>query len=464
MKGEGTFFFNTYSELPKAIRPENKMANGQPLTANRTRFPVEMLQSLQQAWSRQGNILELLLPRGWPDSHGTVLWRLRGGPGAAPHGQVTELNQIPGVSAMTRVHVWTPPADTLLTQATLPTRSRAKIQQALPYALEDQLIGEPDQLHFAYRILEDKSLAVAVTARERLQTWISQLTAAGLRPASFCPAELMLPFTPGAWSVAFHDDELWVRTGIGSGFVCAASMDTPPSILEMTLREAREKENAPQNLTVLQPPSGFDQNAWATRLDLTVRVEKQDFWAIHHEPVPAINLLQGAFAPSGQMHELVPALRPAAIMLAVWLIGSLAFDLSEWWQLKRAHENLQQEMTSLFQRTFPGAVVQNPALQMERLASDMQGKTGKTSGNDLLPLLGNVAPVMQASPQIRLRGMQYGDSRLTLEVTLPDFQTMETVKNAFTARGMQVEVVGANSTAAGVEGRLRLSQTGKAGT
>jgi len=425
---------------------------------------MEMLQTLQQAWSRQGNTLELLLPRGWPDSAGTIRWRLRGGPGVAPHGQVTELNQIPGVGAMTRVHVWTPPADTLLTQAALPTRSRAKIQQALPYALEDQLIGEPDQLHFAYRILENNNLAVAVTARERLQTWISQLTAAGLRPSSFCPAELMLPFTAGSWSAAFHEDELWVRTGTGSGFVCAAGADTPPSMLEMMLREAREKDHAPQSLVILQAPSGFDQSTWATRLDLGVQVEKQDFWAIHHEPIPAMNLLQGAFAPNSQVRELAPALRPAAIMLAVWLIGSLVFDLSEWWQLKRAHENIQREMTSLFQRTFPGAVVQDPALQMERLVGDMQGKTGKASANDLLPLLGSVAPVMRASPQIKLRGMQYGDSRLTLEITLPDFQTMETVKNAFTARGMQVEVVGANSTASGVESRLRLSQPGKAGT
>jgi hypothetical protein len=40
---------------------------------------------------------------------------------------------------------------------------------------------------------------------------------------------------------------------------------------------------------------------------------------------------------------------------------------------------------------------------------------------------------------------------------------METLKNAFIARGMQVETVGANSTPAGIEGRLRLSQSGKAG-
>jgi general secretion pathway protein L len=440
------------------------MAEQQTLT-NLVRAWGQMLQKLPQTGLRRGNTLELLLPRGWPEGHGMIHWRLRGDAGAAPHGQVTELNQIPGVGAMTRVHAWTPPSETLLTRVTLPTRSRAKIQQALPYALEDQLIGEPDQLHFAYRVLDDASLAVAITARARLDAWISQLTDAGLRPTSLCPAELALPLLAGSWSAAFHEDEIWVRTGMASGFVCATSVDAPPSMLETALREARGKEAAPHVLTVMQAPTDFDQNAWATQLNLTVQTQKQDFWATHHETAPSLNLLQGSYAPSSQMQAMIPALRPAAIMLAIWLVGSLGFNTWEWWQLKRTHENLRQEMMSLFKRTFPDAqVVVDPALQMQRLVDDMQGKGGKSTGADMLPLLENIAPVIQASPQFKLRGMQYGEAHVTLDVTLPDFQAMETVKNSFTAHGMQVEVIGANSTPAGIEGRLRLGQAGKAGT
>jgi general secretion pathway protein L len=121
-------------------------------------------------------------------------------------------------------------------------------------------------------------------------------------------------------------------------------------------------------------------------------------------------------------------------------------------------------MTGLFRKSFPDAVIQNPALQMSRLLGEMQNKSGRTSSTDLLPLLGNVASVIQATAQIKLRGMQYSDSRLTLDVTLPDFQAMESVKNAIIARGIQVEVVGANSTATGIEGRLRLGQPARAGT
>jgi general secretion pathway protein L len=442
----------------------DKMTKQEIIPNRLTQTLTGLLARLRQAWAHQGNTLELLLPRGWPETGGVIQWRLRGGTGNAPHGEVTELNQIPGVGVLTRVHAWTPAPETLLTRATLPTRSRAKIQQALPFALEDQLTADPEQLHFAYRILDDGGLAVGITARQRLETWRARLSEAGLQPASFCPAPLALPHVAGAWTIAFHDDEIWVRTGIASGFACPASA-TPPPMLLAAWREAREKENAPQSLTLLHPPAGFDQNAWAAAFQLPVTVQKQDFWASHYEPAPALNLLQGAYAPSGQLQELAPALRPAAIMLAIWLAGGLGFNLWEYWQLKRTHDNLRQEMTALFKRTFPEAqVVVDPALQMQRLRDDLQGKSGKTSGADLLPLLGNLAPVMQASPQVKLRGIQYGEGKLTLDLTLPDFQTMETVKNALTARGMQVETLGANSTATGIEGRLRLNQAAKAGT
>lgn len=423
------------------------------------------LQSLRQTLAREGEILELLLPRGWPENAGMIRWRLHKGPGVAPHGEVTELNQIPGVGAMTRVQVWTPPSDSLLTRVTLPTRSRAKIQQALPFALEDQIIGEPEQLHFAYRILEGNNLAVAVTARSRMQAWQTQLTAAGLRPTGFCPAILALPLDAGSWTVAFQGADIWVRTGMASGFACTAGGNTPPAMLELALREAQEKQMAPVGLTLIRPSAGFDQAAWSAQLKLPLNIQKQDFWASYREPAPAINLLQGGFAPSRQMQEMLPGLRPAAIMLGIWLVGSLGFNSWEWWQLNREHQNLKQEMNTVFRQAFPDAqVVVDPALQMQRLLDELRGKSGKSAPADALPLLGKLAPVMQAHPQIKLRSLQYGESRLTVDMTLPDFQALETVKTALGARGLQVEVAGANSTAAGIEGRLRLSQSGKVGT
>jgi general secretion pathway protein K len=82
----------------RCLWAEKQMPKQRTSIANRVRPFGKMLQRLRPAGLRQGNTLELLLPRGWPESHGNILWRLRGGAGVAPHGQVAELNQIPGVA------------------------------------------------------------------------------------------------------------------------------------------------------------------------------------------------------------------------------------------------------------------------------------------------------------------------------------------------------------------------------
>ncbi|MHB8347811.1 MAG: type II secretion system protein GspL, partial [Acidiferrobacterales bacterium] len=125
-------------------------------------------------------MLSLRLPAGWPEDGLPVLWWWRAGDGETRHGQVAQLAELPAELRAAHVWVWTPAAETMLAQITLPTSSRARIAQALPYALEDQLLGEPESLHFAYRVQGGGSLTVGVTARTRLQAWVDALKTSGL--------------------------------------------------------------------------------------------------------------------------------------------------------------------------------------------------------------------------------------------------------------------------------------------
>ena len=362
------------------------------------------------------------------------------------------------------MHVWSPPGDTLLTSAVVPTRARAKIQQALPYVLEELLLGEPEKLNFAYRVQADGGLAVAVTARERLKMWLQTLNGAGLRVISLAPAVLALPRNEDNWTLAFVNGAAWLRTGPAAGFTCASSGAMPSPPILAAVREARDKQQAPQNLIVFRPPADFDEKAWTQALELPVVPDNQDFWTLRSAAGASLNLLQGDFAPSGQTGQLVHALRPAAILMSIWLVGNLSFSLWEWRQLQQAHQVARKEISDLFKRTFPEAkVVVDPVLQMQRMLSDLQKNSRQGGADDFLPLLVNVAPVMQANPQTKLRGLQYADTSLTLELGLPDFQAMEGIKNALIARGVRVEVLGANSGASGVVGRLRIGGAVKGG-
>lgn len=398
----------------------------------------------------------LRLPRGWPEAAGPMQWQAYDADGAPRRGEALTLPDLPDFLRHARVHVWTPPSETLLTRATLPTRSRARILQALPYALEDQLLEDPEHLHFAYTPNVDGSLAVAVTDRARLKGWLDTLGAAGIRPTALCPGNLALPLQANAWSAAFVDDELWVRTGPASGFACPSERAAPPALVLAALREAVAQENAPQRLVLYGPPPAVDVDLWAGHLGLPVQAVAGDFWVAAE--VPPLNLLQGDLTPIGHLRQVWRPLLPAAVMLGIWLVGIIAVDVVEWLRLRSLHDAYTAEMRQIFLRAFPESkTVLDPYAQMQRNLESLQYRGGGPS--DLLPLLARTAPTL-SDRQAKVRALKYAERTLTLDVALPDYQALDALKNRLLSADLQVEVVAANSRDGEVEGRLRVQSAG----
>lgn len=402
-----------------------------------------------------GERLDLVLPRGWPECAEPVYFRRHTRDGQTETGRLTTLDTL-RTAAVADVRVWTPAAETVLLTASLPTRSPRKIRQALPYALEDQLLGEPESLHFAYRREADGTLSVAVTARARIRAWLDALAQAGLRPAVLCPAILAVPWSPLSWSAAVGGMELWVRTGPATGFACPFTPQAPPELLTAMLREARQAQKAPEQLIVLKPPAGFDAEAWSQALGIAVRTDPRSIWAVPGDSRPPLNLLQGELAPADQIRQRLRPLRPAAVMLALWLAGTLLFDVAQWWQLRHQYQSHRQEMTALLLEAFPDTrAVLDPARQFERGLEQLAARTSGTP-HDLLALLARLAPALGENARVRLRGLRYTERSVTLELTLPDAQTLEMLKQALRARGLQAEILAATPRGAEVEGRMRV--------
>lgn len=415
--------------------------------------------------------LDLVLPRGWPESASPVYWRWRSRGGKPQTGQVSDLRQLPENVRGARAWVWTPAGDTVLTTATLPTRSRRKIAQALPYALEDRLLGDPESLHFAYRIESDGSLSVAVTALERLRQWTDALAQAGIRPAALCPATLLVPWALDCWSLAFGEDEVLVRTGGASGFVAPLSQATPPTardggsaehagavspppLLVAALQEAARIQKTPEYLVVFSPPAGFPAESWSAQLRVPVRVETASVWEKQEDPSAPLTLLQGQFEQKSQFGSSLRPYFPAAAMLLIWMLGNIGIGLSDWWKLRQQHQEYTREMTSLLLTSFPETkTVLNPAAQMQRSIDALLARTGN---RELLPMLAKTATALRADPRVRLRGLRYADQSLTLELTWPAAGTPDAVKAALEAAGLRTEVLALTPRAGEVDGRLRL--------
>jgi general secretion pathway protein L len=178
-------------------------------------------------------------------------------PRGAPAGAGGDLASIPRGAAVT---VLVPGADVLLTEAAVPTRSRGRLLQALPFALEDQLAEETEHLHLAVGPILGGPVAVAVASRSALEGWLGALRQSGVEPAALVPDVLALPLAPGTWHVAVEGPRALVRTGERAGF--AADRQALGTLLRLALEGT---PRPPERLTVSAgDPAAIDEARTAT--------------------------------------------------------------------------------------------------------------------------------------------------------------------------------------------------------
>ena len=81
------------------------------------------------------------------------------------------------------VCVLVPGTDVLLAEPELPVKAGTKLQQVVPYALEEQLAEDIDDLHFAIgkRAADSATTPVAVVAHSLMDEWLDALQGRGHR-------------------------------------------------------------------------------------------------------------------------------------------------------------------------------------------------------------------------------------------------------------------------------------------
>ena len=137
-----------------------------------------------------------------------------------------------------------PDSEVSLAETKIPRKNKKQMLQAIPFALEDTLAEDIDDLHFsAYRENDDANVKVAVINRDRLSFWIDLLKEKDITVHYMLPSLFGLTVAEAGWSVDIGDEEAQVRQGPLDGFAC--SLD----VLDFLLPQAIE-EHEPEALYV----------------------------------------------------------------------------------------------------------------------------------------------------------------------------------------------------------------------
>ncbi len=339
-----------------------------------------------------------------------------------------------------RVEVLVPAEDVHLCRARVPGRNRQRVLRAIPYALEEQLADEVESLHFAIGpAAEDGDYPVAVVARARMNGWLESLQDMGLAPDRLLPDALALPLADDAWSLLVDGDRALVRRDAWNGF----ALDT--ALLPGWFELLAGREEAPPRVRV------FGDAA----VDLgVIEVEREDtggapplaILARGRARTEAIDLLQGSYGRREELGRLLRPWRATAVLLAAGLLLFLVSTGIDYYRLSRENDRLAAEIEQLYRRTFPDAKrVVNARAQMEQRLKSLRRRAGQ-AGADFFGLLGETGKVLQQTPGIQVRGVNYRDGRLDLELTADNLQVLDRLKQKLVAGGrLAAEIQSATS-------------------
>ena len=382
-----------------------------------------------------------------------------------------ELAQAVPLSMGRRVAVIVPSTDVLITESDAPAKSATKLAQVIPYALEERVADEIENLHFAIgdRSAETGRVPVAVVSRARIEGWLAELRAAGLNPQAIYSEAQLLPNMPGQLIALLDGESLVMRTAEGVPLVMPAR----------SIRDAFEFALATQVSQVagLEPPP----------LGLLLYVGHEDWQAYQGEvealrerftgtkvqllnsgalsllaPAAAsddgINLLQGALAVASPLQQNWKAWRIAAVLAGALLclhLGARYFELT---QLRKAEAALDANIADAFHVAMPGQ--QNPTNARRRVEARLAEIRGGGGNGALLPALSAIANARNAAPSASIEGLTFRDGTIDLRITAPDAASLDAIGQQLRAASWQADILGGSANGDSYRGRLQVKKAG----
>lgn len=364
-----------------------------------------------------------------------------------------ETESLKEAASKRKVIVIVPAEDVLITSIELPKMNRSRTLQALPFAMEEQLIGDVETMHFAAGEYQaDGRVPVAVVSREKMQQWKALLKEWHVMPDQLIPETFALPLEATHW-VGYVQRMAVVRTGAFSGFTCDA--DNITEILPIALASAVTipEEIQINNYTQQQLP--IHTNVPIIEKQLKPEQLIQDL-AQYAGNTPSINLLQGSFSVKKSTLPQIDLIWKAASYLTAILVFLLfLYPTGSYFILKHRASDLENQVAQIYKSNFPqSASVVAPKLRMQDKLQKLMAGTGE---NRLLLLLGYVGKGMKSTPSITLKRFDFQNNQLTLELTAASSENFSAFSDDLVKHGLSVKQQNAHLVGSRIDATLLIN-------
>jgi general secretion pathway protein L len=364
-----------------------------------------------------------------------------------------------------RVVLLVPGTDVLLAEPVLPLKGSAKLAQVVPFALEEQLAADVEDLHFAVGKRSDRlGTPVAVVAHERMSQWQATLRGAGITVDALYAETAVLPVTANGVTILIDGARVYVRREDTPGAV----LDVEPLIEALQLALASGDE-AREHVTIFLSEDDYERERdlleglreFTSSLQLKLLPGGAlTLLAANAVTAAPVNLLQGQYAPVQKLKMSFAPWRYAAVLAAVFV--ALHFGVKAWqyFDLKRVETQLDNGIAQVFQQAMPGAPMPEPSQARKMMESRLGMLRGTGPSGGLLSMLAALSEAIAQAPGTRIEALAYRNNTTDLRVTAPSVDSLDKLQHAASERGMSAQIQSTGSRESKTEARLQFKSAG----
>ncbi|MGH6609666.1 MAG: type II secretion system protein GspL, partial [Burkholderiaceae bacterium] len=319
-------------------------------------------------------------------------------------------------------------SDVFITAIEAPKLSEGRLRMALPNILEDRLLAESNDCHFAFNIprggtgtttiAAQPKMPVAVIDRGILTRALDVFQDAGFKVRAAYSEIYTVPApAAGVLSVRVDRGRGIARSATHDGFAFDLTDDSVPPALALAVRQLGIKR-----IQVFGRDGGR-MTPIAKALNVLIDVNQQEADLASTET--GVSLLQGAFAQGGMIGNFVGGsklslstrsvrvpLMWVAAGAAVAVIGMNAYNL----KLESEERSIRSQMQNNFRSTFPEiTTVADTSIQTKQKLAELRARAGVASANDFSVLNARTALLLSSAPVGSVAGMEYRDGALKVK-------------------------------------------------
>jgi general secretion pathway protein L len=405
--------------------------------------------------------LLLRLPRTLDQPASWLVVDPRGNPSGPP--QSGPLSLAAPRSVGRRICVLVPGTDVLLAEPEVPMKAGTKLQQVVPFALEEQLADDIDDLHFAIgkRVGESTRTPVAVVRRSLMDEWLTALKSSGLEPESMYADSDLLPENPGQAVALMEEDVVVVRPPLGSPVTLPA--EALGEALEIAQQASPElAATGVRGLVLYTGAAEWHQHSAQVeslreRFDgIKIQLLSGGPLTLFAQQLPVatpINLLQGPYAPVTARTVGWQSWKVAAILLLSLVGLHVAGKAGELSVLKRTEHKLDTSITETFHQALP--LEQKPLDPRRVMETRLNASRNGGGPGSLLPALQALVQARTA-PSTVIQALSFHQGAVEMKLAAPDAASLDHMSQSLRAHGWQAELTSGNTVGSGYEGRIQI--------